>query len=167
MSILIRAETEADFESIWKVTERAFLPMSFSNGDEQYVIERLRASNNLTLSLVAVVDERIVGHIAFSPAMLNGEFRDWYALGPVSVLPEYQGIGIGSELINSGIEMLRGNKAQGCILTGNPLFYNKFGFEVAPDAAPSSEPKDYFMLNQFVSKKPSGVFAFDPAFYGQ
>ncbi len=165
MNIRIRTETEADFEPISKVTEQAFLPMSFSNGDEVNVIERLRATDSLTLSLVATLDETLVGHIAFSPATLDGIIQDWYALGPVAVLPRYQGVGIGSDLINTGMKLLREMKAQGCILTGNPAYYCKFGFKITPELAPAGEPKEYFMIRPFLEREPCGIFAFNPAFY--
>lgn len=163
----IREETLADHDRINKITEEAFRPMPFSNGDEQYVIGRLRASGRLILSLVATIENQVVGHVAFSPAMIEGELGGWYALGPVSVLPDYQGQGIGSALIEAGLHTLQKKQAQGCILTGNPSYYHKFGFAVASEYAPANEPKDYFMVNQFTERKPSGVFAFDSAFYDQ
>lgn len=163
----IREESESDHERISYITEYAFKLMPFSNGDEQYVVERLRDSGKLTLSLVATIEDQVVGHIAFSPAMIEGELVDWYALGPVSVLPGYQRKGIGSALIEAGLKILREKKAQGCILTGNPFYYCKFGFEVASEYAPENEPKEYFMVSQFIGKRPTGVFAFDIAFYEQ
>lgn len=167
MTLSIRKETDADHERIREITESAFRPMPFSNGDEQHVIDRLRTSGKLLLSLVATVDDQIVGHIAFSPVTIESIFIDWYALGPVSVLPDYQGKGIGSTLIETGLSILREKKAQGCILTGNPFYYCKFGFEVASEYAPANEPKEYFMVNQFIGSQPPGVFAFDSAFYEQ
>ena len=58
--------------------------MPYADGDEQIVIERLRTANALTLSLVAVVEEEVVGHIAFSPAKAADDSCPWFALGPVS-----------------------------------------------------------------------------------
>ena len=63
---------------------------------EQFVIEALRAAQDLTVSLVAEVDGRVIGHIAFSPVTISDGAQDWYGLGPASVLPEYQRQGIGS-----------------------------------------------------------------------
>jgi len=140
--------------------------MPFSNGDEQNVVARLRNSGNLILSMVATFEDQIVGHIAFSAAKMKGESVGWYALGPVSVLPEYQRMGVGSALIEAGLNYLQDQNALGCIVTGNPFYYCNFGFEVAQEYAPAEEPKEYFMLIQFADKKPSGRFSFDPAFYG-
>ena len=55
----------------------------------------LRAAEALTVSLVAELDGRVIGHIAFSPVAISDGTQDWYGLGPVSVLPEYQRQGIG------------------------------------------------------------------------
>ena len=86
----IRAETAADQHAIRSVTEAAFRGRPYAGGDEQDVIDRLRAAGVLTLSLVAEIDGEIIGHIAFSPAELSDDSQPWFALGPVSVLPEHQ-----------------------------------------------------------------------------
>lgn len=67
----------------------------------------LRKTGAFTLSLVAEVDGRVMGHIAFSPVTFSDGTRDWYGLGPVSVLPEYQRQGIGKTLINEGLSKLK------------------------------------------------------------
>src|SRR5512136_1422768 len=93
--ILIRDETQYDAAAITEVTVAAFESMEISNHTEQFVIEALRLAGALTLSLVAEVDGRVVGHIAFSPVTISDGTHNWYGLGPVSVLPEYQRQGIG------------------------------------------------------------------------
>jgi putative acetyltransferase len=85
------------------VTVAAFKTLGISNHTEQFIIEALRAANALTISLVAEVDGRVVGHIAFSPLTISDGTRNWYGLGPVSVLPEYQRQGIGKALIREGL----------------------------------------------------------------
>jgi GNAT superfamily N-acetyltransferase len=103
----IREETRADAAAITEVTVAAFETMKISNHTEQFVIEALRAADALTRSLVAEVDGRVVGHIAFSPVAVSDGTRNWYGLGPVSVLPEYQRRGIGKALIGEGPARLR------------------------------------------------------------
>ena len=93
--IVIRSETDADARAIAEVTEAAFETLEISNHTEQFIIEALRAAQALTVSLVAEVRGRVVGHIAFSPVSISDGTRDWYGLGPASVLPEYQRQGIG------------------------------------------------------------------------
>jgi len=80
--IVIRDETKADIAAITDVTVAAFETLEISGHTEQYIIEALRLAGALALSLVAVVDGRIVGHIAFSPVDISDGARNWYGLGP-------------------------------------------------------------------------------------
>jgi putative acetyltransferase len=140
--------------------------MPYASGDEQHVIDRLRKKNALSLSLVALIDNIVVGHIAFSPVHASDNSQPWFALGPVSVLPKHQGNGIGSQLILEGLAQIEGLGGRGCILTGNPDYYSRFGFELAPHNVPSGKAKEYFMLKCFASFRPCGPMHFDTAFYG-
>jgi putative acetyltransferase len=79
--------------------------LPISNQTEQFIIKALRAAGALTLSLVADIDGRVVGHVAFSPVLMSDGTTGWYGLGPVSVLPEYQKQGIGKALINEGLTL--------------------------------------------------------------
>jgi len=108
----------------------------------------------------------LIGHIAFSPAKVSDGSTPWFALGPVSVLPAHQGQGVGSALIENGLDELKNINALGCILTGNPAYYQKFGFKPASALAPANEPEDFFMLKQLSSRIPQGQFSFHQAFYG-
>lgn len=162
----IRKECCSDCDAIRSVTERAFHGMPYAGGDEQDVIDRLRSANVLTLSLVAVLEEEVVGHVAFSPAEVGDRSCPWFALGPVSVVPERQRQGIGRALIENGLAQLKNLNPLGCILTGNPMYYEKFGFQLAPENAPPNEPAEFFMLKLLSSKVPQGQFEFHGAFYG-
>ena len=166
-SFEIRNERKSDHVAIRSVTENAFRDMPYADGDEQDVIERLRAAGALALSLVAVLDRAIVGHIAFSPARVAGPTRPWFALGPVSVAPAYQHQGVGSALIKRGLSTVRELGALGCILTGNPDYYRRFGFELSPQNVPQNESEEFFMLKLFSATRPTGAFEFDEAFYGE
>lgn len=139
--------------------------MPFAGGDEQDVIDRLRAQGALFLSLVAIIDKEVIGHIAFSNAFVEDGSLPWFALGPVSVTPTHQLHGIGSALINTGLATIEQAGALGCILTGNPEFYKRFGFEPAPQNVPANEPEEYFMLKLFKGVHPVGKFKFHKAFY--
>lgn len=163
--INIRGELRSDIPEIRRITELAFREMSYAAGDEHDVVDRLRSSNALSLSLVAAEENRVIGHAAFSPVTVNSEIAPWFALGPVSVTPERQGQGIGSKLIRSGLEQLQSTDALGCILTGNPDYYRRFGFNVCSEHCPACEPQEYFMINQFRPTLIAGQFAFHPAFY--
>ncbi len=161
----IRFETAADIIGIHKLTQQAFHGRPYAAGDEQEVVDRLRDRGALTISLVAFEEGQLAGQITFSPAEVTDASAPWFALGPVSVIPERQGDGIGASLIAAGIAEIVKHGALGCILTGNPTYYQRFGFEAAPDNAPTNEPAEYFMLKLLAGSKPSGRFAFHPAFY--
>ena len=89
LKIVIRSETDAHVSAITEVTVAAFKTLEISNHTEQFIIAALRDAKALTISLVAELDGRVIGHIAFSPLTISDGTRHWYGLGPVSVLPEY------------------------------------------------------------------------------
>jgi putative acetyltransferase len=93
--ITLRQETTADIEAITEVTMAAFKDLPISNQTEQFIVKALRKADALTLSIVAEMNGRVVGHIAFSPVTISDGTSDWYGLGPISVLPEYQRQSIG------------------------------------------------------------------------
>jgi putative acetyltransferase len=161
---LIREECPADTDAIGELITSAFFGMPYADGDEAELVEALRSQDALSVSLVAQLDDAIVGHIAFSPARTAGGIPGWYALGPVAVLPARQGTGIGSMLVHAGLEAVSRIGAVGCILTGSPDFYSRFGFEPAPESAPSSEPSEFFMVKLFGGSLPAGSIRFHEAF---
>ena len=161
----IRPETAADAAVIAALTTAAFAHADHSNGTEAEIIARLRADGDLTLSLVAEQAGEIIGHIAFSPVTINGEQKGWFGLGPVSVHPDYQRQGIGSALINAGLEQIHTAAAQGCVLLGNPAYYSRFGFEPCPNLRYPHAPAEYFMaLLLGGASVPSGEVHYAPAF---
>jgi putative acetyltransferase len=119
----------------------------------------------LSVSLVAIVGSALVGQITFSPASVSSDRGQWYALGPVSVAPERQREGIGGALIDAGMKAIESLGAAGCILTGDPVYYSRRGFALAPEHCPESEPEEYFMLRLTGVEQPVGTFAFHEAFY--
>lgn len=166
MDVIIRPETERDHAAIYDVTKRAFAPMPYSDGDEQDVIDRLRAAGALAISLVAERDGVVVGHVAFSPAFAADGSGGWFALGPVSVEPGLQRQGVGKMLINAGIQMLRERDAAGCVLVGNPKYYSRFGFKPFPDLAPDGQPAEFFMILPLRVTAPHVVVGFHSVFGG-
>jgi putative acetyltransferase len=130
--MIIRKETDADFEAITEITKAAFKTLAISNHTEQFIIKALRDANALTISLVAATDKKVLGHVAFSPVTISGGITGWYGLGPVSVLPELQKRGVGKSLIDEGLTLLRASGAKGCVLVGDPGCYKRFGFRNLP-----------------------------------
>lgn len=162
--IIIRNETAADVSAITEVTVAAFQSLEISHHTEQFIIAALRAARALTVSLVAEADGRVIGHIAFSPVTISDGTRNWYGLGPVSVLPEYQRRGIGSALIREGLSRLKTLGAGGCCLVGHPEYYRRFGFENAPGLVCEGVPQDVFFALSFDGHVPQGVVEFHEAF---
>lgn len=167
MKFIIRHETEADFQKIYKLTQAAFAPMPFSQGDEPELIDKLRNCGALALSLVAQSesDGEIIGHVAISPATHSNSDALWFGLGPISVAPNHQKQGIGTKLIAAAKEWILGQGAIGCILVGNPNYYSRYGFILSPDNCPIKEPKEFFMVWCLAKEIPIGNFAFHNAFY--
>jgi len=164
LEIDIRSETDADVDAITEVTIAAFKTLEISNQTEQFIIEALRAAKALTVSLVADVGGRVIGHIAFSPVTISDGTRDWYGLGPVSVLPEYQRQGIGKTLIREGLAQLRGMHARGCCLVGHPEYYKKFGFDNIPKLVHEGVPPEVFLALSFDGRTPQGTVTFHGGF---
>ena len=144
----------------------AFVGMPYADGDEARLVDALRAQNALCVSLVAEFEGTILGQVAFSPARTSGGLPGWYALGPVAVQPTRQRAGVGSALVRTGLEAVSELGAVGCILTGNPAFYSRFGFERVPESAPSSEPPEFFMVKLLRGQLPVGSIHFHEAFAG-
>ena len=162
--IVIRSETDSDVSAIAEVTTAAFKTLEISNHTEQFIIAALRAAKALTVSLVAEADGRVIGHIAFSPVSISDGTRNWYGLGPVSVLPAYQRRGIGKALIQEGLSRLKGMKAQGCCLVGHPDYYRKFGFRTMPGLVLEGVPPEVFFALSFDGHTPQGTVAFHEGF---
>lgn len=127
--LIIRNETASDIEAITDITKAAFENHPFSNNTEQFIINALRGANALTISLVAELEGKVVGHIAFSPVTFSDGSKNWYGLGPVSVEPDHQKQGIGTKLVKDGLDILKDTGAGGCVLVGDPNFYERLGFK--------------------------------------
>ncbi len=164
MPILIRDETPRDVATIHDLTQRAFAPMPYADGDEQDLIDRLRVAGALSLSLVAEQNGVVVAQVTFSPATAPGGAVGWFTLGPVSVEPVMQKHEIGARLIRAGLERLRAQGAAGCILLGNPAYYGRFGFRVAAESAPHDDHSEFFQMLPLAGPVPEGRFGYHPAF---
>ena len=163
-AITIRAEAAGDEPTIHALTKAAFRDMPFSDGDEQELIDRLRADGDLTLSLVAEDAQRIVGHIAFSPVSISDGSQGWFGLGPVSVWPELHRKGVGGALVRHGITAMRANGARGIVLLGSPAYYSRFGFEHDSQLAYPGPPAEYFQRLVLEGESPLGIVTYSAAF---
>jgi putative acetyltransferase len=162
--IVIRGELDSDIDAISEITKAAFASHSHSHQTEQFIIDALRAAGALTISLVAEAGNTVVGHIAFSPVSISDGSPDWYGLGPVSVAPDLQGQGIGKSLIHEGLSSLRALGAKGCVLVGEPGYYERFGFRSRPDLAVDGVPQEYVLALPFGESGTNGTVMFHEAF---
>ncbi len=161
---IISSETGDDIDAITGVTVAAFRTLEISNQTEQFIIAALRDAGALSVSLVAEVDARVVGHIAFSPVTVSDCTQDWYGLGPVSVLPAYQRQGIGKALVREGLSWLKAMHARGCCVVGHPEYYRKSGFVNVPGLRVEGVPPEVFFALSFDGHYPRGTVAFHDAF---
>ena len=163
--IIVRNETNSDIEAITGVTMAAFENHPYSHNTEQFIIHALRAARALAVSLVAEIDGRVVGHIAFSPAVISGGVDNWYGVGPLSVLPEFQKKGVGKSLMYRGLSSLTAMGANGCVLVGDPAYYEIFGFRNIPDLILEGVPPENFVALPFHGTPVRGVVTFHEAFF--
>jgi putative acetyltransferase len=124
-TIEIRPERHEDAAAVRQVNERAF-----GRAEEALLVGTLHAAHGVTLSLVAEDLGHIVGHILFSPVWIesHANSKEAVGLGPLAVLPERQGQGIGALLVRSGLERLRYAGVEAVIVLGHPAYYPRFGF---------------------------------------
>ena len=162
--MIIRQETQADIEAITEITKQAFGNHPYSQQTEQFIIHALRAAEAMTVSFVAEIDGKPVGHIAFSPVTFTDGSANWYGLGPVSVMPECQRQGIGTSLVDEGLRHLKNLGAEGCVLVGDPGYYERFGFKSHDGLEYEGVPQENVLVLPFGSGIPQGVVEFHLAF---
>jgi putative acetyltransferase len=153
MLVEIREERPDDVAAIRDVNQRAF-----GQDQESNLVDALRSNRAALLSLVATLNDRVAGHIMYSPATI-GDITG-AALGPMAVLPEHQRQGIGSKLVEAGNRKLKEAGVPFIIVVGHPNFYPGFGFKPASAVAMKCEwdvPDDVCMLLLIDERKMTGV----------
>jgi len=145
--ITIRPEQPDDIPAVREINQAAF-----NDTAEAIIVDSLRDDCPEAVSLVAVEDDRVLGHIFFSPVIVTGEHEITGAMGlaPMSVLPDRQREGIGSMLVKAGIEAMRERNCPFVIVLGHPEYYPRFGFVPASSHGLSSQwdgvPDEAFMV---------------------
>lgn len=168
--MIIRPETEEDHPSITIATKEAFTK-EFGKAPEVELIEALRKNDKFVpeLSLVALLEGKVVGHILFFPITITnkkGETFNTLSLAPISVLPEYQNKGIGSALIKEGLKQCKSLGFNSVIVVGHPEYYPKLGFTKASSwniKAPFEIPDEAFMAIEITEgelKDAGGIIQF-------
>lgn len=124
MAVSVRREKPGDIRDIYNINLRAF-----GREDEGRLVDRLRNEVSPFISLVAEDEEGILaGHILFTPVTVSGSQVRAAGLGPMAVLPERQGTGIGSALVREGLRLCAGEGIEAVFVLGHPGYYTKFGF---------------------------------------
>ena len=164
MKIIIRDERLEDILSIAKLTRAAFQNTDHSSHIEQFIVNALRTHGQLTISLVALENNQLVGHVAISPVTISSGETGWYGLGPISVLPAKQGQGIGTLLIRVALDRLQQLGAEGCVVLGDPQYYGRFGFKAFSELYLKDVPPEYFQVIAFNGSIPQGEVVYHEAF---
>lgn len=164
MNTVVREESPSDVAAIHAVTAAAFRNAPHANHTERFIVDALRNSGVLSVSLVAEQAGVIVGHVAVSPVTVSDGSPAWYGLGPVSVIPELQGQGIGSLLMKEALRRLREKGAAGCVVLGDPAYYSRFGFKAGPEMVLPGVPPEYFQASAFGSSLPCGIVTYHGSF---
>jgi putative acetyltransferase len=125
--VVVRAEQSADAQAIRLVHEACFPTLA-----ECRLVDLLRQANKLSVSLVAEVDCRIVGHVAFSPVHANARAIG-IGLAPVAVIESHRRQGIAAQLIRSGLDASRQAGFGWAVVLGEPEYYQRFGFRPAAE----------------------------------
>ena len=166
--LTIRHEAPVDSAVIRAVNEGAF-----GQSEEADIVDNLRAAGNSVLSLVAMRDGVVVGHIQFSPVSIEhkGTKIEGVGLGPMAVLPDFQGQGIGSRLVEAGLAALQDLVCPFVVVLGHTDFYPRFGFRPASEQGITAQwtdlPHGVFMaliLDHDVMGDVSGMANYGPEF---
>jgi putative acetyltransferase len=162
--VLIRTEQPGDAEAIHTLTVAAFQTVPYGDGSEGRIIDSLRASGALALSLVAEEAGVILGQVTFSPVTIEGREGSWLCLGPVAVVPARKHQGIGGALIHKGLARIAAEGCELCVLLGSPAYYGRFGFVHDPALTCDDGQPEAFQRLVLKGEAPRGKVAFHTAF---
>lgn len=161
----IRSELPTDIAEIRTLITAAFTPAPFYVGAEADIVDLLRKTGDMTMSLVAEKAGKILGHLVFSPILINGEASTWFGLGPISVPTTHRKQGIAAALINEGVTQVKKLNASGCVTVGSLRYYKHFGFENHVGMHLTGAPTKDFLALGFGGEFPRGEVLFSNAFY--
>lgn len=162
----IRPEAPGDVESIDRVNR-----LAFGRGDEADLVAALRRDADPFISLVAI-DGETIGHAALTPVTIGDDRETALGLGPVAVLPERQGTGVGAALVEAGLAAARQRGRSVVFVLGDPAYYGRFGFELAPPRGLRFGPAMFDDAFQMIELRPGaaatlrGEIHYHPAFDG-
>jgi putative acetyltransferase len=155
--LIIQQESPKDLNNIYEINK-----LSFGEETEAKIVNALREADELVLSLVAQIDNKTIGYIAFSEVKIVSENKTHKAigLGPMAILPEYQRKGYGSKLIEEGLTILTERGYGIVVVLGHPNFYPKFGFIPSEKYGIRCEyecPPEAFMIKELKHNSLMGI----------
>lgn len=164
----IRQETPQDFQAVYEINH-----LAFEQEGESQLIEKIRKGKTFVreLSLVAVQNEKVIGHILFSKIKIIGEQSyPSLTLAPMAVHPDFQNKGIGSKLVIAGLQIAKNLSFEHVIVLGHKDFYPNFGFQKASKwgvQCPFEVPDDHFMAIELLEgslENKGGFVKYPPVF---
>ena len=130
--MIIRKEMPIDYEEVYVMAGKSFAASSHGDGTEQEYLNMIRKKDSFIpeLSLVAQIDNKIVGQIVLYEMQINYKNRNetQLVLSPLSVHPDYFRQGIGGKLISEGCKKVLNMGYKAVFLCGDYSYYSKFGF---------------------------------------
>ena len=165
--LIIQKERSSDQDKINQVIQLAFKDAPYSDQQEHLIVQALRHAGALDLAIIARIGSGIVGFAAISPVQISDGAEQWYGLGPIAVLPDFQKQGIGSMLVDEVLSGLKTRGAAGCVVLGDPDFYCRFGFEPDRRLEFANFDPELFQSIRFDNSPAQGEVTYHPAFYSQ
>jgi len=176
IKLKIRKEEEGDFKVVFNLIENAFENVAFSDHREQFLVERLRSSAAFVpeLSIVGILEDKIVGYILLTRIVIkteNGAETESLALAPVAVLQDFQGKGIGGQLIREAHRIASEMGFGSVVVLGHEKYYPRFGYKIAAVYGiqlPFDVPSENCMIIELIPgalKGVSGVVVYPKAFF--
>jgi len=162
--MIIREESPAEYPLIYDFVREAFKTARVSNGEEQDFVRKLQTSDRYipSLSLVAVENGRIIGHVMLSKIQIKSKERPFESLllAPLSVAGTHRNQGVGSSLVKTAFETAKWMGYTSVLIVGNPAYYSRFGFRSAKSfgiTSAESLPENVFMACELVPDSLKGV----------
>lgn len=162
MNVTIRNEETKDIDQVRSVNCGAF-----PSDAESRLVDLLRANGKAVISLVAVDESNVLGHILFSPVSTTPPSQSkGIGLAPVAVRTDVQAEGIGSQLIRAGLDLCKQHGFDYCVVLGAPEYYQRFGFLKASQFNVQNEygVDAEFMIIRFTGKNVAGLVKYAKEF---
>jgi predicted N-acetyltransferase YhbS len=172
--ITLRGEANGDHEAIRKLTLSAFAGSDLGHNGEADLVGQLHDNSVEQQSFVACINDEIIGHIMFTQVTIRAPQHELSGMGlaPMSVVPQHQKTGVGTKLLNHGIDQLDANGCPFIVVLGHPEYYARFGFLPASEFKISHGfagiPQDVFFIrfnrNVTLSRISGGRVFYQPEF---